>query len=250
METLEELQRAFMASISEEAAHPRLRIRGHDAGTRLAVYRSNLRANQRGGLAATYPVTARLVGDAFFSHAVDVFTREHPSRSGDLHDFGAAFPQFLERHAPARALEYLPDVARLEWACHEALHAADAAAFDFAALSACDPAERAAIRFRLHPTVRRVDSPYAILAIREANQPECDGTPRRVDGPDHVLVWRAAGIVRFERLDASARETFEAIAGGMTLGELLEPPRDAAVVTQALRRWVEARVVAGLAPRS
>ena len=250
MARLAELQRAFLASIADEAALSGMRLRGDDARERIALYRGNLRANLRGALAATYPVTERLVGEAFFSHAADAFMREHPSASGDLHDFGRAFPAFLGRHEPACALEYLPDVARLEWACHEALHAADAGAFDFAALSARAPAEREAIRFHLHPTARCVHSPHAILAIHEANQPGCDGTPRRLDGPDRVLVWRAAGTLRFELLSASERDTLEAIARGVPLGELLEPPRDAARLTDALRRWVEARVIAGFGTRS
>jgi hypothetical protein len=180
-------------------------------------YRASVAATLRESLAATCPVVERLVGAAFFGEAASAYAREHPSASGDLHRFGEAFAEFLERYAPARSLPYLPDVARLEWAIHESAHAADPRDFDFEALSRVAQSERPALRARLAPPVRLVRSPWPVLAIWEANQPGREGVPDRTDGPDHLVVRREQGVT-VTRIDAEAWDLLRALA----LGEPLE----------------------------
>ena len=65
----------------------------------------------------------KLVGEGFFRYAASQFIRQYPSKSGDLNEFGYEFPEFLETFEPAAKLNYLPDVARLELAYHEAYYA-------------------------------------------------------------------------------------------------------------------------------
>ena len=67
-----------------------------------------------------YPTVEQLVGAPFFRYAAHEFILAHPSKSGNLHDFGEDLPGFLAGFEPARALAYLPDCARLEWAWHRA----------------------------------------------------------------------------------------------------------------------------------
>src|SRR5206468_117060 len=110
MPSLHEAQRQFAAALA--AMSPL------EPG--LAVYRRNIAANYRNALGATYPVVKQLVGGDFFDHAVDQFTTAHPSRGGDLNEYGGEFPAFLRRFTRAASLPYLPDVAALEWAVDEA----------------------------------------------------------------------------------------------------------------------------------
>ncbi|HSW81885.1 MAG TPA: DNA-binding domain-containing protein, partial [Usitatibacter sp.] len=120
MSTLATRQREFARSLLDDAPA--------DAG--VAVYRASVAANFSAALAATYPVVRRLVGEAFFAEAARRFVLSHASASGDLTEYGAGFPAFLAAYPHASALEYLPDVARLEWACHECESSPDAAGFD------------------------------------------------------------------------------------------------------------------------
>jgi len=208
MTSLAEQQREFLAAIFDAAA-PR--------EPAVAIYRRNVLGAAHGALAAAYPVVRRLVGEAFFREAAERFARAVPSERGDLHAFGAAFERFLGQYPHARALPYLPDVARLEWAVHESYHAADGAPFDFAALAAV-PAERlGGVRLRLHPAARLVASPHPILALWEANQRDRDGVPDREAGPDFVLVRRVGYSVRPIALAQPDWSMLAALAGGATL---------------------------------
>ena len=96
-------------------------------GARLRVHRETTLGALAGALEVTYPVCARLVGPEFFRQAARRFAREVPSRSPDLTDYGAELADWLAAFEPARALPYLPDVARLEWALHRARFAGAAA---------------------------------------------------------------------------------------------------------------------------
>jgi hypothetical protein len=209
------MQRDFLAEVFGE---------GVPAGAGLATYRRNMFANLHGALASTYPVVRRLVGEAFFREAAERFARAHPPTSGDLNLYGADFAAFLADYPFARELPYLPDVARLEWACHESFHAGEASALDAAALAAVAQERQGEIRFRLHPAVRLVASAYPVVSIWEANQPERDGTPEISTGAEHVIVRREELAVRLGRV-APAQWRFVA---ALARGETLEAAVDAA----------------------
>lgn len=187
---------------------------------RLAIYHGAVRANWARALAAAYPVVKRLVGDAFFDAAAEAYGMAHPSRSGDLGAFGERFAGFLAAHAPAAGLAYLPDVARLEWAVYESAAAADAAPFDFAALRAVPADRHGAVRLRLHPAVRLLESAHPVLAIWEANQADRDGTPGRLEGADRVLVARRALEPAPRALAPAEWRLLDGLARGLTLDEV------------------------------
>ncbi len=241
MSTLAELQRDFAAALF--GASP-------PADVRVAIYRRNVLANLHNALAETYPVVRRLVGEAFFREAAARFARSAPSASGDLNLYGAGFAAFLESYAFARDLPYLPDVARLEWACHECFHGLDGATLDLAALARVSPERHGEIRFTLHPAVRLVASAHPVMALWEANQPERDGTPGRDAGPDHVLVRREGLAVRLRRVEAHEWRFLEGLARGARLDEAIEgadPAHAEALLGEALGRFAADGVIAGFA---
>ena len=161
---------AEVASAVTAEAASRVRAGKLPAAHRLEIYRHNVTSNLRGALKDIYPVILSVVGDAFFSHAANQFICTHPSHSGDLHQFGGAFGDFLAVYPHAVDLPYLCDVARLEWAWHETFHAGDAMPFDLARLVALPEEAHAGLCFTLHPTVRLVQSSFPILQIWEVNQ--------------------------------------------------------------------------------
>jgi hypothetical protein len=239
--SLAELQRDFAAALF--GASP-------PADVRLAIYRRNVLATLHNSLAETYPVVRRLVGEAFFREAAARFARAASSASGDLNLYGADFAAFIEGYAFARDLPYLPDVARLEWACHECFHGADAATLDFAALARVLPERYGEIRFALHPAVRLAASAHPVMALWEANQPERDGTPDRDAGPDHVLVRREGLAVRLRRVEAHEWRFLERLARGASLDAAIDgadPVHAEALLGEALGRFVADGVIAGFA---
>jgi hypothetical protein len=229
-------QREFIEALYSEAAS--------DAG--VEVYRRNMFANLCNALEATFPVVRRLVGDDFFREAARQFVREHPSRSGDLNEYGADFAGFLADYPHAQSLPYLADVARLEWACQESEQAADGAPLDLASLASVAPGAYGSIRFALHPAVRLLRSSHPVEAIWSANQAARDGTPERHEGPDAVVVSRDEGTVRVNAVDGNEWMFLRALETGATLEEAsaaLDEEFAATFLAEGLARLVREGVI-------
>lgn len=234
---LAERQAWFIARLAAEGDAAPAPGAGHEA------YRRTVHANWRGALAAAYPACRRLVGESFFDACSDHYARAHPACDGDLNRYGESLAHFLEGYAHARPLEYLADVARLEWAVHRAGFAADPAPFDMQALAAV-PAERlGATRLVAQPGTCLIESPHPIVSIWEANQPQRDGVPD--------AAWRAeAALVHRERLHVRVRRAGRdaTLLRRLLAGSPLEVACADAADAAALPRWVSAGVFSGIVP--
>ena len=152
---------------------------------RIEIYRRNVFSTLTGALSDLYPVTEKIVSAPFFGRLAEQFVRDTPSASGDLNRFGSEWPEFLRIHTEAINLPYLEDVAKLEWAWHQAFHARDCVAFAMAKLADVPPKQHAALRFVLHPSVMFIESAHPIVRIWEVNQNEYAG--------DMQLDWTLPG---------------------------------------------------------
>lgn len=230
MSALHELQRRVMAALlhpadpqaqADAAALLRPTPGGLDAGRRLQLYRNNLSESLTAALAAVFPVVRQLVGEPFFRGLARRFMERFPSRSGNLHAFGAELPRFLRDFEPAASLPYLPDMAALEWAMHAVYHEAPAPGLTLQALAALDAEAQAALRLRLQPTARLLASDFPVLQLWQAHQP---GTALALEDigwqqGTRVLVAQRALEVEFHLLSEGEFLWLQALEGGAALGE-------------------------------
>lgn len=246
MPGLAELQEAFARALLADdagAVLPWLRP-GGAAG--LAVYRGNLAERGRSALAAVYPVVERLVGEAFFARAAWLYALAHPSRSGDIHDFGGEFAGFLAAYAPAASLSYLPDVARLEWAAHRVFHAADGIPPDPVWLGALPAKACSALGFALAPACRLVTALFPVHHIWAMHQPDAlwDSSFLLEKGEVRLLVRRGADYgIACRPLEPAEYALLAAIDAGCALGAAFDRAESAggdAELAEALRRHLAA----------
>ncbi|HEU4921952.1 MAG TPA: DUF2063 domain-containing protein, partial [Burkholderiales bacterium] len=127
------------------------------------------------------------------------------------------FARFTLGVEDLKSLPYLPDVAALEWACHEAFHAAEAAPLDFSRLT--DPENAKA---PLHPAARLVASRYPVLAIWEANQADDPAVIDLDTGADWLVVLRRELQVEILRATQGEFALLAALRDGVALGEACE----------------------------
>lgn len=222
MLALAELQRAFRdAILAEDATRIAAEVdaSGLTPERRVAIYRNNTFASLTAALEATYPVVCRLVDARFFAFAAHRYIAADPPRHGRLHAYGGGFPRFLESFAPARALVYLADVARFEWAMAEAFHAADALVLEPVALTGLDPGAIDRLRLIAHPTLRLVDSRWPIDRIWEANQSDAPGTVELDAGTARIAIARPRLTVGYRTMPAGAFALLTELARGRTLAE-------------------------------
>ena len=204
-----------------EVARVSKRIKGGKLSPekRIEIYRHNVFSTLTGALSDLYPVTEKIVSAPFFLRLAEQFVRATPSASGDLNMFGSEWPAFLRIHAEAINLPYLEDVAKLEWAWHQAFHAGDCPQFNIAELADVPAEHHAALRFLLHPSVTLIESLHPIVRIWEVNQSEYDGNMRldwTMPG-DLTLVSRHDLTVKIQSLPRASFYFLRALNGAETL---------------------------------
>ncbi|MES2367306.1 MAG: DNA-binding domain-containing protein [Pseudomonadota bacterium] len=246
MHTLRDLQQDFLATVfSEEQNALAQHLVGPESerAWRADIYRNNTFSNLRGTLESTYPVIVKLVGVEFFRHTAQQYILQYPSVSGDLHLFGVAFGAFLASFPPVEQLPYLPDVARLEWACHKAYFAADHTPLALGRLMQVPPARYVDLQFKLNPACTLFESAFPVDRIWQINQDHYTGE-QSVDlssGSAIALVTRTMYRVSVSTIVRSEWCALQALSSGLTFataGDValrIDPEFD---LISALHRWV------------
>ncbi|MDE2055146.1 MAG: putative DNA-binding domain-containing protein [Xanthomonadaceae bacterium] len=228
-----ETQRRFLAALyDDDESGPVVSIAGNglEPSARLRIYRHSCNEIQTGSLRITYPALLALVGGAFFDQSARGYRNAYPSRSGNLQAFGKRFADYLAVLPAVRSLDYIADVARLEWLRQESALSDGSATlppggFDLVGL---------------HPSVRLLASRYPVLTIwRYAMQPR-SGRLKLPTTCERVMLWREQDQVAMTALDPASFACVESLARGNALadahdaGRLQDPDFDFAACTASL----------------
>jgi hypothetical protein len=227
MPSLREIESSFGRALLGEPESALLDLIAADGLTsdaRLRIYRNHVLVTLTDALIATFPVVCRLVDERFFRYAANQYIRTHPPVVPCLFEYGESFAAFLAGFGPCQHLQYLPDVARLEWAINYAHHADDADAIDAARLGDV-PADRiGSVTLALHPSVSFLSSPWPVDRIWRANQPDADpdATVNLDAGGTQLEIRRLGEDVVFRSLNAATYTFRTALARGDSLERATE----------------------------
>ena len=224
MPELSDFQADFAAALRESGRTAGMQrwLAGTDdlVDRRMAIYRANMVAAADKALGSAYPVVRQVVGNEFFHGLAREYQRGTPSASGDLTGYGASFDAFLAAFEHTQSMPWLPDLARLEWAVHQAYGAADASDWDPSSLGAIEPDQQAAIRFQWAPGTTLVASAHPIVRIWTIHQPGYDGEFSVAwDLADTALVARDGFAVRVSECGAADASFIGASLAGATFGD-------------------------------
>lgn len=210
------------------------------AARRFRVHRNNVHGALIGALADAYPVVQRLVGEDFFTAMAREFLLQETARRPSLALYGAGFADFIDHFEPAASVAYLADVARLERARLESLHAADAEPLDASTL--LNEGELVHTHFAPHPATRLIASLHPIVSIWLANQDD-EAAASITAANEHALVTRPARDVQIFKLDGPGGAFTRALLQGATVESAYASATELAAdfdVTAAFSRLLEA----------
>lgn len=114
-----------------------------------------------------FPAVVQHIDVELFAGLARAFADAYPPRSPVLIDWGADMPAFLAEFEPTRDIDFLPDLACLEWLRWRALHAADARAMPVHELAGYATTHPELLFLRLHPSVSSLRSAFPVISIRE-----------------------------------------------------------------------------------
>lgn len=166
----------------------------------LAVYRNTTVKARIDALQASYPTIAELTGEEWFRAAAREFADAEPGADPVMTAYGAGFPAWLERFAPARELPFLAPVARLDRAWTEAHIAVDALPLT-ADQVACQGLALAGLVLTLHPSLSLFRFDWSAPSLWLAHRyPDMDGSLDWRPATEGLIVWRPGLEVATRRI--------------------------------------------------
>jgi hypothetical protein len=202
----------------------------HLAGIdRLAIYGDAYRARLVECLADDYPALKSALGDDPFETLCLRYIARHPSQSPNLNFFGRHMASFCRTEAalvpgaPAQGLPlaFAADLAALEWALVEVLHAPSAEKLDLAQLATVAPQQWAGARFRPSTTVRVLTFDYPVNDFFQAFRND-QGPAVPPASWSATAVFRDGTTIWRMNLSRAMHVLLTALSGGTPLGSALD----------------------------
>jgi hypothetical protein len=225
---------------------------GLPALARLEIYRHGYFARLVECLADDYPALAYALGPAAFDELCNDYIEAHPPLTPSLNFFGAELSSFCARRSEALGFEV--ELARLEWAVVEAIHADATTMLDPSAFGALGEEQWARARLVPSPALRLLRGSYPVHGYYRAFL-EGESPSRPVPQPSAIAVCRRDDDVWRLALEPPLAELLEGLMGGERLAAALERVTgDAAAgvlgagaVERAFGDWVQCGFFAALA---
>jgi hypothetical protein len=191
------------------------------AEARLDIYRNAYRIRLIDALDDTYSGLHKLLGDETFVALGEMFVAAHPSVHRSIRWYGGEVAEFLAHRPPFDEQPILSEVARFEWTLAEAFDSPDATPITRAALTGVEPDSWAEIKFRIHPSVRRMTLAWNTVAVWQAvSRDEEPPQPERAPQAVTWLLWRQDLKNYFRSLDAAENAALDAALHGLPFAEI------------------------------
>jgi hypothetical protein len=223
---------------------------------RLGIYRHAYRARLADALDDVYPILHKILGDETFASMAELFIETHPSIHRSIRWYGRELADFLAEQPPFAEQPVFAEIARFEWTLSEVFDASDAAPLDRAALTGLDPGKWAALRFRFHPSMRRLVFSWNAVAVwQRMSDDEEPPAPEATSAPVPWLLWRQNFKNYFRSLDAAEAAALDAATAGNPFGEIcaalgafLAEDEIALRAATLIARWVDGGIIVGIDP--
>jgi Putative DNA-binding domain len=229
----------------------------------LLAHQAHAGAQAQRALAAAYPTLQALISADSFADLARDFWMRTPPHQADLARWGETLPDFLQASKALRSEPCLPDVARLEWAVHQAHCAADvpASTQGLETLAQQHPRQ---VQLVFASGSCLISSAHPVVSIWQAHQPANQPANQPATGlsgqspaagadatteptarfaqvraayargqPQHALVYRQGWRVQVCSLPALALPFTRSLLRGHSLGAALEAVCEAGFDFQA-----------------
>jgi len=200
---------------------------------RLAIYRRGYLARLTECLADDFPALMSALGDQEFKTLCRNYIAAHPSTSPNLNAFGRFLPDFLLQQPDLAMAQFYSELAQLEWALVEVLHAQALPPISTLALAATDAESLLDVRFEVGKAARLLTFRYP---VNEFFQAYCDNAALELPAPmitSVVVVRTQYTLWRLDLLPAQAT-LLSRLVQGSALNAALD---DIRATPQEIQAW-------------
>lgn len=245
-------------AVSEAEAAARLTA-GPKLGAvdRLEIYRRGYHARLVECLADDYPVLQGALGGDAFEALCRAYVAQHPSDSPSLNYYGRFMSGFLRNGAPADtpSRAFGSDLAALEWAIVEVIHAPSAEPLTLERLGQVPQEAWPGARLVANTALRLQRFEYPVNAffqqVREGAEPTLPGA-----SPSATVVYRSGPTIWRMDLTEPMFVVLQGLLSGETLADALgraetalagvDPAEAGQRVTHWFREWVSSGLFVGV----
>lgn len=225
------------------------------ARDRLEVYRRAYHARLVECLADDYPALRAAFGVEAFEALCRDYVAFHPSTGPNLNWFGQHMSEFCSSHPRLEPNAFAADLAALEWAIVEVIHAPNAAALTLGGLGVLPATAWADARLRTTPASRLLWHRHPVNAYFQAFR---DGGNPAIPSAEAswTVVYRNGLTVWRMTLTEAMFDLLSALASGETLGAALagaaaslsdvSEEQAGQRVTRWFREWVSSGLFSGV----
>lgn len=192
---------------------------------RLKIYHNNIVGSLTEILRGCYPLCENLIGEDAFKALCRSYIFKNPPSSGCMIFYGRDLNIFIKTYKPTEQIQYLSDIATLEWALHHAYHAQDEQPLSAETLSNIPPDLLAETSLTLSDSVTLITSAYPLIKIREFCLSKSEDKILDITSyePNHVLINRGADLdIQITQLKSCEHQALRNIENKKPLGECLE----------------------------
>ena len=194
----------------------------------ISIYRSNINGAHQKVLSQIYPACFNILGEDYFNQVCRVYRFKYPSVDVDLNKYGKHFPAFMKEQIDTckelKELEYLADLALLEWRWHESYFSDDDELFSFKELELIGSDVQDRIFFRMSNSFSLHSTIYPLLDIWNANKNITDDVQafHMPDSENYFCITRETLTPSINLLDDESYMLLKSIVDGMSLVKLTE----------------------------
>jgi Putative DNA-binding domain len=165
-----------------------------------------------------------VLGETAFHNLITGYLIEFPPSDPSVLGAGRNLARYVESKVPpvSSVISHLPfvaDLARLERACIEVFHGADARPLEQESLRNLTAEAWPVLRVRLHPAAQILDVDWRVDRLMTAIN---DGRQWELPEPESatLLVWRKEWQVRYRALETGERAALKTAAGGVDFASM------------------------------
>lgn len=226
MSTFIQLQNQFQSYLlndSDDFSNEVIGTKKASKEVRLEIYKNSYKLRLQEALGESYSALRRYLGSNPFDKLCVEYIHQFPSSFRSIRWYGDQLPLFLKSHKKYIKMPHLSELALLEWKSALVFDAANAPVLQLADMATLTPDLWPNVKFKIHPTVQRIDLFSNTVPIWEAL---CDDKepPALMNHSKPIawVLWRESLISKFVSIPEDEACALDAILSNKTFSEMCE----------------------------
>ncbi|WP_299795634.1 DNA-binding domain-containing protein [uncultured Shewanella sp.] len=243
---LAQWQDSFMEALAPEGCDDEFLslVNSHESA-RIEIYRNNTLQALKATLVKAFPICQQIVGESCFARLARDYLDANPMQESNLNHYGDGFSHFLEGVLQANpafeGLEYLPELAQMEWLLLKSYYAADGlSCYKLVEIAGLNERQQEEVVMVLRPDVFILHSSFPLYEIWLSHQQDSDHI--EIDMPQdryHLCISRDPFKPKVERISRAGFELLAAFGAEETLGEMTEATIDMSAMPEFIAKgWI------------